>query len=81
MRLQLILPHVEPTEFEMPLECPYKDCHGKHFRHHQEVEKPVKDTNAKGVKRCLPSATSVCGASGPSGCIPVGSAGRRLRNA
>ncbi len=72
MRLQLILPHVEPTEFEMPVVCPYKDCQGKHFRHHQEVEKPVKDTNAKGVKPWLPNATSVYGAGGPSGCIPVG---------
>jgi transposase-like protein len=49
MRLQLILPTVEPTEFVMPLECPYKDCHGKHFRHHQEVEKPVKDTKYEAV--------------------------------
>jgi transposase-like protein len=45
MRLQLNLPRVEPTEFEMPYECPYADCQGRHFRHHQEVDKPVKDTN------------------------------------
>jgi transposase-like protein len=49
MRLQLILPHVEPTEFEMPLMCPYKNCQGRHFRHHQEVEKPVKDTKYEAV--------------------------------
>jgi transposase-like protein len=49
MRLQLILPSVEPTEFEMPLECPYKDCQGRYFRHHQEVDKRVKDTQYKVV--------------------------------
>lgn len=44
MRLQLILPRVVVTEFSLPTECPYADCQGRHFVHHQEVTKPVKDT-------------------------------------
>lgn len=43
MRLELILPRVEPKEFKMPLVCPHKDCEGRHFEHHQEVKKPLKD--------------------------------------
>ena len=44
MRLQLILPRVEPSETDMPSVCPYESCQGRHFRHHQEVDKAVKDT-------------------------------------
>jgi transposase-like protein len=44
MRLQLILPQVKPMEFKEPVVCPYKDCHGRHFEHHQEVDKALKDT-------------------------------------
>jgi hypothetical protein len=45
MRVELILTHVEPTEFEMPVECPYANCCGRELRHHREVDKPVKDMN------------------------------------
>lgn len=44
MRLQLILPRVQPGEFEIPAICSYEGCEGRHFRHHQEVDKPLKDT-------------------------------------
>ena len=44
MRLQLILPRVEPGKIEIPAVCPYDGCEGRHFRHHQEVDKPLKDT-------------------------------------
>jgi transposase-like protein len=44
MRLQLILPRVEPREMSLPSVCPYEDCQGRHFRHHQEVDKALKDT-------------------------------------
>jgi transposase-like protein len=44
MRLQLILPQVKPMEFKKPLVCPHRDCQGRHFEHHQEVDKPLKDT-------------------------------------
>jgi transposase-like protein len=44
MRLELILPEVEPTDFKKPLVCPHKHCQGRHFEHHQEVDKPLKDT-------------------------------------
>ena len=57
MRLELILPQVKPTEFKMPLVCPHRGCHGKHFEHHQEVDKPLKDTGYRTVSahryRCL----------------------------
>jgi transposase-like protein len=57
MRLQLILPSVEPTVFEELSVCPYEGCHGKHFEHHQEVVKPLKDTKHEVVPahryRCL----------------------------
>ncbi len=49
MRLQLILPRVEPSEMNMPSVCPYGHCQGRHFRHHQEVEKAVKDTEYDSV--------------------------------
>jgi hypothetical protein len=44
MRLELRLPRVEPREFKMPLVCPHQGCQGRHFRHHKDAEKPVKDT-------------------------------------
>lgn len=49
MRLQLILPRVEPGEVQMPTICPYDDCEGRHFRHHQAVKKPLKDTQYDSV--------------------------------
>jgi transposase-like protein len=57
MRLQLVLPRVDPTVFDMPAVCPVKGCQGKHFEHHQEVVKPLKDTKHEAVTahryRCL----------------------------
>ena len=44
MRLQMILPQVEPTEVTLPSICPYAGCDGKHFGFHQVVEKPLRDT-------------------------------------
>jgi len=42
MRLQLILPRVDPTEFKEPRECPY--CGGRYCRVLQTVRKPLRDT-------------------------------------
>ena len=57
MRLQLILPQVQPTEFEEPTVCPHKGCQGKYYEHHQEVDKLLKDTTYRVVSahryRCL----------------------------
>jgi len=57
MRLELILPRVKPTEFKKPQVCPHKRCQGRHFEHHQEVDKPLKDTRYEAVSahryRCL----------------------------
>jgi transposase-like protein len=57
MRLQLILPRVEPNLFQVPSVCPCQGCGGKHFEHHQEVIKPLKDTKLDAViahrYRCL----------------------------
>ena len=41
MRLQLILPRVEPLELATPAECPH--CGGKDVRLLQEVNKPLRD--------------------------------------
>jgi hypothetical protein len=49
MRLQLILPGVEPSEMKLPSICPYESCQGRHFRHHQEVEKRLRDTEYDAV--------------------------------
>ena len=49
MRLQLILPRVELSEMNLPSVCPYESCQGRHFRHHQEVDKPLKDTEYDAV--------------------------------
>ena len=43
MRLELILPQVRPTEFKKPLVCPHQGCQCRHFEHHQEVDKSLKD--------------------------------------
>lgn len=44
MRLKLILPQVVPTEISPPEMCPYEGCGGQHFRLHQVVQKPLRDT-------------------------------------
>jgi hypothetical protein len=57
MRLELILPQVRPTEFRKPWVCPHRKCQDRHFEHHQEVDKPLKDTGYGMVSahrsRCL----------------------------
>ena len=52
MRLKMILPEVVPTEIRRPLLCPYKGCGGRHFRLHQVVEKPLRDTRYPEVEAC-----------------------------
>jgi transposase-like protein len=44
MRLQMLLPKVEPTTFTLPTACPRPGCLGAHFRERQEVNKAVRDT-------------------------------------
>jgi transposase-like protein len=44
MRLKLLLPRVEPSEFAEPRVCPYEKCGGQHFHLRQEVRKSVRDT-------------------------------------
>jgi transposase-like protein len=43
MRLHLILPKVEPNEFETPKKCPQKGCRGMRFIPRQEVSKKIVD--------------------------------------
>ena len=43
MRLNLILPKVEPTQFEFPKKCPQKGCPGMRFIPRQEVSKKIVD--------------------------------------
>jgi transposase-like protein len=40
----MILPRVKPNHISAPSECGYDDCQGTHFRFHQAVRKPLKDT-------------------------------------
>jgi hypothetical protein len=44
MRLQLILPGVEPENVALPEVCPYEGCGGAHFGLQQAVAKAVRDT-------------------------------------
>jgi hypothetical protein len=43
MRLNLILPKVEPNQFEFPKKCPQKGCRGMRFIPRQEVSKKIID--------------------------------------
>jgi len=49
MRLNLILPHVEPDAFELPKACPRKDCRGRRFVLRQRVRKNLVDTEYRAV--------------------------------
>jgi transposase-like protein len=44
MRLQLILPRVEPEKITPPTKCADEECGSRHLRFLQEVEKPIRDT-------------------------------------
>ena len=44
MRFRLILPQVRPSEVAPLSVCPYEGCDGAHFRLHQRVHKPLRDT-------------------------------------
>ena len=44
MRLNLILPAVDPEKITKPDKCPYGRCNGKHFKVRQEVKKAVRDS-------------------------------------
>lgn len=50
MRLNLILPKVEPKQFEIPKRCPRKGCGGVKFIPRQEVNKKVVDTKYSEVR-------------------------------
>jgi hypothetical protein len=44
MRLQLIVPKVEPSKIEEPSRCRYRGCRRRRFDLWQNVRKPVRDT-------------------------------------
>jgi hypothetical protein len=44
MRLQVLLPKVEPKEISEPAACAYADCGSKDVQLHQAVEKALRDT-------------------------------------
>ena len=50
MRLQMLLPKVEPEHFSPPTKCPNDRCPGTHFRKRQEVGKAVRDTRYEHVR-------------------------------
>jgi hypothetical protein len=49
MRLQLILPPVQPEVYPAVETCPYEACGGRHFQHWQTVPKPLRDTQVSEV--------------------------------
>lgn len=57
MRLQLILPRVDPTKITPPVVCRYKGCKGRFFEFWQQVDKALRDTVYPKVKahryKCL----------------------------
>jgi len=60
MRLNLILPKVEPKEFEIPKKCPQKGCGGVRFKPRQEVSKKIVDAEHPKVTAWRYECTS-CG--------------------
>jgi len=50
MRLNLILPVVNPDQITQPERCPYQKCKGKHFKIRQEVHKSIRDSQYKEVR-------------------------------
>ena len=44
MRLQLLLPKVNPSKRPVQTTCTFSDCSGKRFRFHQPVSKSLRDT-------------------------------------
>jgi transposase-like protein len=57
MRLQLLLPKVDPKAITVPSQCPYPECASKQVRLHQPVKKALRDTRYEQVEaqryRCL----------------------------
>ena len=57
MRLQLLLPKVDPKAMAEPSKCAYADCTGKRVQLHQPVNKALRDTVYQQVQvhryRCL----------------------------
>jgi hypothetical protein len=49
MRLNLLLPRVEPDVYPEPTVCPNPPCGGQHFQLRQEVPKPLRDSLLKEV--------------------------------
>jgi hypothetical protein len=45
VRLQMILPRVEPDQIPTPTACPHRDCTSAHLRPHQYVPKPLLDSH------------------------------------
>ncbi len=54
MRLNLILPVVDPKRMVQPEKCPYEKCSGEHFKMRQEVKKAFLDSEYQQVRalRC-----------------------------
>ena len=50
MRLQMILPRVDPSVIRLPEVCPYEGCTSRRFRLHQRVAKPVRDLHVDEVR-------------------------------
>lgn len=60
MRLNLILPVVDPDQIAKPEICPYEKCGGKHFKMRQKVKKAIRDSKY-GEVRALRCECLKCG--------------------
>ncbi len=60
MRLNLILPVVDPDQIAKPEICPYGKCRGKHFKVRQKVKKAIRDSKY-GEVRALRYECLKCG--------------------
>ena len=69
MRLQLILPRVEPEKIIAPKKCADEECGSTHMEFLQEVEKAIRDTVHDKVKA---HRYGFCAAKEHRGCIHWG---------
>lgn len=77
MRLELILPRLEPTNIFPPVICPYESCEGRGFRFLEKVGKALRDTVYRDVTATV---TSACVVTGLPPVSPRGEPGADIRS-
>ena len=51
MRIEVRLPKIEPETYDVPKQCPYEKCDGKHHKPYglKREEKAIRDLRHRGV--------------------------------